>query len=794
MIELTNNWLAKNEAIYVDSRKNHAKDLNEAITTNSQQREITIADQIKERLDYYFQYNQNRQSIELSEILSDFKNESGVVVISDYQFSQYGVLTLANFSGCEFVRCDFSYMMLHAWKFERSTFTDCKFDHLILAVHSVAIIPDIPYQITRLLAKSSTLDSWHWFDRDTDSFQSRFEDSEQLAHFKAQLNYLSKLPAFAGKFQYHVINHLARNVINERWQRLFDPIQISSSTSFFQFTNLSIRADDIDYDINTNSLGWKLHVSVDPDKLEQAFNLLFLKIITCVSTFKIINVKAIKDVGLEGRLRSFAQITIYLSDHPSNQPILPIAALKALIVDIVETLRTANIQPGEMTESDARMQIDGKLIDYVTIRNDRYANDCDTYISASFSCKNYNPANRYNPYRELIWDYQPYCAEEVYKHMDFTDDSFGLLTEIRGNLWTGFSIVVFGMLRNYLKEETIESLFKDNLFVIKPDQQPMRDVGIKLLSLAFDPTNLRKKFENEILDQNQITNIQSILLIIAYLNYVNLSTDIEKPSITTLNFETHRISPALKQTLKQMQETAAAAEVSARSTATDSNEDKFEVVSLTDFIYADDNMMTMFNIDFDDTAKQLKRLPLAIQLCHDAIDHHLNKLWLNHFFNYFLLFVSNTYRYAPKKHHDYIEELLVTNFNEKSPLILAAFYLAFLSRYHKKDDKAKTLIEKSKYYLAKYNLQAEQHPAYSKLQEETEKQLMILTHDRAHFFTDSESEDESDSLSHSLESESALYQFSTFSPKRAASPIITHDNSTELETANSYNLTARKLQ
>lgn len=779
MLQFSHYNIIQNGTTLVGSTTDQSEILHEPCTPDTAQAQNDNANLIRERLDRHFDHNQNRQSCRLAEILAEFKNADGIVVISDYQFSQCGVLTFASFANCEFVRCDFSHMTIHTWNCEGTTFIDCKFDNSIVIAQDRVVARNLPTQLTKILTKGNEHIEWHWYDRETDTFFMPFVNSELVVHFRNQINYLCNLPNFLRKYDYHSINELAKNTINDAWLHACDPIALTISQGFYQFANFSIRADQPTYTNEDKSLGWKLHVSVDPEKLTQAFNLLFPKLIKLFRSFKVINPDVIKDKAVSGRLRTYAQITIYLYDHPSHQPILPIDALKETILDIVETLRAANIQPGCLTESDARLQIDGTLIDYVTLRNDRILNGTHTYISAKVVGKSYNPANHHNPYREIIWHYQPYCPEEAFEQMQYrASQSAGNIVKIRSKLWYSLPVILTGMLREYLSETTITLFFQDTLFGKKPTWLAMREFQLELYLLATDTKYLLNKFKTENIEPDKITQIQAILLLIAYwVRYDEEAVFGHGPQVSTLNLDSHRIPPAIKQTLKRIQEVAATVEQ--QTPATQDSVKKDDAESLMAFFYSELNLSKL--VDTSDFDTYLTHVFLAIDLCQDLTKYYLDEAWAEDALLRLLAILANAYFDLPVQYGDYFEEILVNRFQELAPIILASFYLSNANNFNDENnaEKAREFLEKSRSYIEKFKLEETKPAVYLPLSASIEQQLASFKiHSGSDFNDELSDEESSDSFTFSSDSESGLCSFSIFKSTLATTPAPINYDST----------------
>lgn len=779
MLQFIRYKIIQNGTTLVGSTNNQPENLHEPCTPDTEQAQSDNANLIRERLDEYFHHYQNRQSCRLAEVLAEFKNTDGIVVVSDYQFSQYGVLTFASFANCEFVRCDFSHMTIHTWNCEGTTFIDCKFDNSIVIAQDRVVAHNLPTQLTKILTKSNEHIEWHWYDRETDTFLKPFANSELVVHFRNQINYLCNLPNFLRHYDYHSIRELAKNIINVSWLHACDPIALSISQGFYQFANFSIRADQPSYTNEDKSLGWKLHVSVDPEKLTQAFNLLFPKLMRQFRSFKIINPDILKDKSVSGRLRTYAQITIYLYDHPSHQPILPVEALKKAILDMIETLRAANIQPGCLTESDARLQIDGALLDYVTLRNDRLLNSTHTYISAKTVGRSYNPANHHNPYREMIWHYQPYCPEEAFEQMQYrASKSAGKIIKIRAKLWYSLTVILTGMLREYLSESTITSFFQDTLFGKNPTWLELREFHLDLYLLATDTKYLLNKFKTENIEVDKITKIQAILLLMSYwVRYdeaVDFGHDLQ---VSTLNLDSHRLPPTIKHTLKRIQ--GVAATVEQQTLATQDIVKKDEAESLMAFFYSDLNLSKL--VDTNDFDTYLTRVFLAIDLCEDLTNYYLNEAWAEDALLRLLAIIANAYYDLPVQYGDYFEEILVGRFKENAPIILASFYLSNANNFNDENntEKAQEFHEKSRSYIEKFKLEETKPAVYLPLSASIEQQLESFKMRSDSDFDDDFSDDDTcDSFTFSSDSDSGLCSFSIFKSTLATTPAIIHDAST----------------
>jgi len=145
---------------------------------------------------------------------------------------------------------------------------------------------------------------------------------------------------------------------------------------------------------NSLSLGWRLHISVHPDDLKQAFNLAAPIISQYCSCFKVTNPEEITSE----RFTQGAQITIPL-EVQKKWDVTPENAEK-MMKEIHQAFVTQGIRTGQKPGSDA-----ATVSDYFSMRNDKVvllSLGEVHYLPAKMIGKNFNPTNNPNPFSHLL--------------------------------------------------------------------------------------------------------------------------------------------------------------------------------------------------------------------------------------------------------------------------------------------------------------------------------------------------------------------------------------------------------
>ncbi len=267
--------------------------------------------------------------------------------------------------------------------------------------------------------------------------------------------------------------------------------------------------------------GWKLHISVKYEDVARSFDLIAPVLYKNFFKFKVIQGASAPPhffaVSVPPRLFKGAQFTIALTEDENDKPdveILPI------IEEITQILQENNIDPGICPDSDAPL----KDSPYFSIRNSCLFGGEETegsrsYLSAEEINNQFNPANRVNPYIDLLS-----------KTVQLSHDryNFDKLIDNIEEIGTSIRCIVFSFLHKYLNlnlidEEKIQDLVvtlacKNNLEPYEylwrenasSDEalKKMQDVARLILFIARAPWD-----DNYVLSSNKYLDleIQSIL-------------------------------------------------------------------------------------------------------------------------------------------------------------------------------------------------------------------------------------------------------------------------------------------
>lgn len=162
-----------------------------------------------------------------------------------------------------------------------------------------------------------------------------------------------------------------------------DPIEKATSTS----------NNDVCPEYESSGLGWKLHVSVNPNQLELAFDKIAHIINRYGVTFKVTN----SQKTLDERLTEGTQFTIVLEKN--GKPVLAQDNVEKMIGEISQALASASISPGKMPDSDAPT-----VSNYISMRNDKWVGLLGevVYVPAEKIGNNFNIGNHANPFSHLL--------------------------------------------------------------------------------------------------------------------------------------------------------------------------------------------------------------------------------------------------------------------------------------------------------------------------------------------------------------------------------------------------------
>lgn len=167
-------------------------------------------------------------------------------------------------------------------------------------------------------------------------------------------------------------------------------IQLTEKCDFFSIIQLSKI-----HEVTTpeHYLGWKLHLSVDPQRLQEAFDLAAPIISRYGFFFKVIN---LDNKNLGERFKEGMQITIPLEEL--EIPVQSSDVVRKMMREIDQVFLDNQIYSGEIPRSDAQT-----FSSYFSMRNDKASNMVGKrvieYIPAS---ANFNPANKMNPFEDLL--------------------------------------------------------------------------------------------------------------------------------------------------------------------------------------------------------------------------------------------------------------------------------------------------------------------------------------------------------------------------------------------------------
>lgn len=169
--------------------------------------------------------------------------------------------------------------------------------------------------------------------------------------------------------------------------------------------------------IGSNSLGWKLHISIDSNQLEEGYDAIVAIISRYCFHFKVTN-----PVYVEGdRLIHGAQITLYL-EYKEEPTIVP-NDLEKMIREVDQALDEKGIAPGQLPDSDA-----STFSPYCTLRSDKskliLLRQTFDYVPSWNTGRNFNPCNHPNPFATLLRDpvdtFDP--ASHLLTFFEFTDE------------------------------------------------------------------------------------------------------------------------------------------------------------------------------------------------------------------------------------------------------------------------------------------------------------------------------------------------------------------------------------
>lgn len=150
--------------------------------------------------------------------------------------------------------------------------------------------------------------------------------------------------------------------------------------------------DNTDQNDRPSDSGWKLHISLSKQSYHQALTELLPLLARHFSYFKVILPQTLR-YHTDSPFNEGKQITAYLCENAYSLNASPFW-LKKIADRINQTLLANNIAPGRIPESDAALEGG-----YLSIRNDSVYG---IYLDADYMGSQYNPLNKYNPYRCLM--------------------------------------------------------------------------------------------------------------------------------------------------------------------------------------------------------------------------------------------------------------------------------------------------------------------------------------------------------------------------------------------------------
>lgn len=157
----------------------------------------------------------------------------------------------------------------------------------------------------------------------------------------------------------------------------------------------------------TDSIGWKLHISVAPEDIEKAWSLICPILMKHeVSGFKIIHPDVLESAFRKNNLDHIAnkQFTIYQFRNPQFDT----QKWEAVIKEIDEVLQKNDIKPSQTPDVDKKIEDSH----YFSYRNDKHPTQAATSIdaidvkalvaqSADKTLQTYNPSKSSDPFEEV---------------------------------------------------------------------------------------------------------------------------------------------------------------------------------------------------------------------------------------------------------------------------------------------------------------------------------------------------------------------------------------------------------
>lgn len=163
---------------------------------------------------------------------------------------------------------------------------------------------------------------------------------------------------------------------------------------------------------NGHNFEWKLHISVNPDQLSEAFDLAAPIISKYCFLFKVTNQGKVESE----RFKQGTQITIPLEGQEG--PVISPEDTEKMMWEIHQVFSENNIGKGKKPDSDAET-----ISPYFSMRNDKIIFTLHkhkvSYIPAFCIGKNFNPANNPNPFSHLLSsEVKPFDAFEHFQSFE----------------------------------------------------------------------------------------------------------------------------------------------------------------------------------------------------------------------------------------------------------------------------------------------------------------------------------------------------------------------------------------
>lgn len=336
------------------------------------------------------------------EIFQKLKNKSGIVEVASLFSSDRinGKLYLENidfyrlgpdledidFSDCIIKNCDFSFLFIKNCDFRGAVFNEHnQFSGCLITSSSYGI------PIEQQETKKSALVFWSQIEP-VELFKDGKEGPDQYQKVykkwlkKYLLTYASDLLKFEELHGKASEYGLVRLDYSGDFFNIFPFREISEETEYFY--------------------GWKLHLSVHPNDLKQAFNLVAPLIHRAQLVFKVFAIDQFQEENLIDRhVYDGAQITIYLEEN--GKPVFEPGLIEDLVKKLDEILNQNNIRIGKIPLSDVLTKLK-----YFSLRNDKGVILCASrdgvlkksikYLPENLVGRNYNPENCLNPFKILL--------------------------------------------------------------------------------------------------------------------------------------------------------------------------------------------------------------------------------------------------------------------------------------------------------------------------------------------------------------------------------------------------------